>query len=62
MSSITERFIICDGCPGHSREKSRGVTYPETIPELRKELIKDKGWISKKGYDYCPDCVKRLEI
>lgn len=51
MSSVIERFLICDGCNDNIGVDNRHRTIKQQRLAAKKE-----GWIYYKGKDYCDVC------
>lgn len=55
MSSVIERFLICDGCG-----ENYGVDCRSDSIREHRRAAKSEGWIYKvrSGEDFCPKCVE----
>ena len=51
--------VVCDG-PGHAGDRdptaSFSITRERPDAPAAREMVADRGWLSKDGKDFCPYC------
>lgn len=56
MASVTQRFLVCDGCGATTADWS--LPY-KSMQVIRICAANDQGWSSSGHMDYCKECSEK---